>query len=787
MSLLYENAEEQAESSTEANTFDMIPLRGTVPFPGYMIHAELGKEMDPSHLQTAMQSKSPVFLAVQMQPELQTGGEPKLYEIGVVARVFHILQTAGGSHQVLFECLYRAKRLSEQYADGKLLCKAVKCEEEPEDTVKGKKLLAKLVRLLTDYVRYLPQESNHLPERLRSLQDAGSVADFIARNYLESYSNACLLLQELDPIRRAEDCCTVLEKAIASYELESSIQAKVKYRLQRRQRDAYLREELNVIREELGMDDRAQADEYEDIDSYEKKIAEAKLPAEVEEKLKSEAAKLAKMPFGSAESTVIQNYLDTCLELPWLKYSRDRLDLTLAQKILDEDHEGIEKVKERILEFLAVKQLNPNAKGQLLCLVGPPGVGKTSVARSVARATNRKFVRISLGGVRDEAEIRGHRKTYIGAMPGRIINAVKQAQTANPVILLDELDKLTTDAHGDPASALLEVLDSEQNSTFRDHFLELPFDLSSVLFIATANTLNTVPQALLDRLEVIEMNSYTDREKLQIAKNHLIPKQLKNHGLKKTQCRFTDEALMLLITGYTHENGVRNLERAIACVCRKTARRIVAGEIRGAKITEEAVQKALGPVKYLSEKMGDRDEVGIVNGLAWTSLGGELLRVEVSSVQGDGKLELTGSLGDVMKESAKAAVSYIRKHSSELGVDPEFYTKRDVHIHVPEGAVPKDGPSAGVTLCTALVSELTGKTVRRNIAMTGEITLTGRVLPIGGLREKTMAAYKYGCDTVIIPYDNRGDVEEMDGEVREHLKMVPVKTVSEVLRLAVNP
>lgn len=775
MSLIYDK--------TEVQTFHTIALRGIVIFPGITTSFELGRKISVSSLKLAAESGEPVYLAVQKNPAIDEPEDRDLLGVGVVARVTNILRLTNGNYQIMAEGLYRARRLSTVLEEEHLKSEVLPYRQKNASPVREHKALETLWNVFNDYLHYVTKPSPEILDEIRKVEDVGLLADFLASNFLNNFDDRRSLLEEIDSIRRAEKLCSIFEKNIALMELESSIQSKVKYRLQRHQREAYLREQLNTIRGELGMDE---TEEIDDGDDYGKKIAEADLPEEVAEKLKSEAGKLSKMPFGTAEATVIHNYLDTCLELPWKKFSEDRLDIDIAKEILDEDHDGIHKVKERILEFLAVKQLKSDAKGQILCLVGPPGVGKTSVARSIARATNRNFARISLGGIRDEAEIRGHRKTYIGAMPGRIINALKLAGTSNPVILLDELDKLTTDSHGDPAAALLEVLDGEQNSSFRDHFIELPFDLSAVMFIATANTLDTVPPALLDRLEVIEMNSYTDSEKLAIAKNHLITKQLANHGLKKTQCRFTDEAIMLLIAGYTHENGVRNLERSIASVCRKTARQIVSGERKSVRVTPDVVKKALGPIKHMRETMGESDEIGIVNGLAWTSLGGELLRVEVSSVQGSGKLELTGNLGDVMKESAKAAVSYIRKHSGELGIDPEFYTKQDVHIHVPEGAVPKDGPSAGVTLCTALVSELTNKTVKRNVAMTGEITLTGRVLPIGGLREKTMAAYKYGCDTVIIPYDNRGDIEELDQEVREHLQVIPVKTVAEVLHLAVN-
>ena len=515
------------------------------------------------------------------------------------------------------------------------------------------------------------------------------------------------------------------------------------------------------------------------------KIRDAALPEEVEAKLIKETKKLAKTPFNSAEAGVLRNYLDVCLELPWNKRTEDRVDVELARRILDRDHNGLEKVNERILEYLAVKQLNSELRHQIICLVGPPGTGKTSIARSVAEAMNRSFVRVSLGGVRDEADIRGHRKTYVGSMPGRIVGALTQAQVMNPLILLDEIDKLTSDAHGDPSSALLEVLDGEQNKAFRDHFVELPIDLSSCVFIATANTLETIPAPLFDRMEVIELRSYSRHEKLAIAKDHLIPKQRARHGLTTKQLRINDSAVTELIDFYTAEAGVRSLERQIAALCRKAAKRIVEAERSGEElgcisIKAKNIAEYLGPRKLLPETIRDNDDIGEVNGLAYTEVGGDLLHIEAVAVPGTGKLELTGSLGDVMKESAQAAITYIRAHASELSVEPDFYKKKDIHIHVPEGAVPKDGPSAGVTIATALASELSGRAVRRDVAMTGEITLHGKVLPIGGLREKAMAAYKTGVKTVLIPRSNLRDLEEIDPVVREKLNFIPCSRVSEV-------
>ena len=543
----------------------------------------------------------------------------------------------------------------------------------------------------------------------------------------------------------------------------------------------YLREQLKAIQSELNMSESEAGDEF---DEYHDKIRAAKLPAEVRDRLFAESAKLAKMPFGTPEATVIRNYIETCLELPWNRRTKDRVNIKLAQKILDEDHDGLTKVKDRILEFMAVKQLSPELDGQIICLVGPPGVGKSSIAKSIARAMNRKYVRISLGGIRDEAEIRGHRKTYIGSMPGRIVTALKTAGSSNPVMLLDEVDKLTMDAHGDPTSALLEVLDTDQNRQFRDHFIEVPVDLSECVFIATANTTETIPAPLLDRMEVIYMDSYSDSEKLSIAKNHLIPRQLKRHGLTKRNLSFTDGGIKKIIESYTKESGVRNLEREIASVCRKTAKEIVSSGVKSHKVDENAVTALLGAEKFLPDRIYPQDEVGIVNGLAWTSLGGELLRVEVLSMRGTGNLELTGHLGDVMKESARASVSYIRKHAESLGIDPDFYKNLDLHIHVPEGAIPKDGPSAGVAITTAIISELSGRPVRQDVAMTGEITLTGRVLQIGGLKEKSQAAYKAGARRVIIPKDNLKDIEEFDDDVKNALEFIGVTHYTEIPAIA---
>ena len=557
--------------------------------------------------------------------------------------------------------------------------------------------------------------------------------------------------------------------------IEQELNEATNEQVNRSQRDYYLREQMKIIQQELGEDDST-----DDIGEYRQKIRDLKLSKEIEEKLLKEVSHLAKQPFGSTEATVIRGYLDVCLELPWNIKTAETNDIEKARKVLDDDHFGLEKVKERIIEYLAVKTLAPKAGGNLLCLVGPPGTGKTSIAMSIARATNRNCVRISLGGVHDEAEIRGHRKTYVGAMPGRIISGIRQAKSMNPVMVLDEIDKLGSDYRGDPSAALLEALDPEQNSTFRDNFLEVPFDLSDVFFITTANSLDTIPRALLDRMEVIELSSYTDEEKLQIAKNHLLPKQMKEHGLKRGSLRIDEETLRAIIRDYTRESGVRQLERRLAAVCRKADMQLLSKTVKRVTVTEKDLPKLLDMQPYPPTVHVEQEEIGVVNGLAWTEAGGEILEVEVNVMEGSGKLELTGNLGDVMKESAQAALSCLRSRAEALGIDPDFYKTKDIHVHFPEGAVPKDGPSAGIAMATALLSALTNRKIKAGIAMTGEVTLRGRVLPIGGLKEKTMAAKRYGIHTVLIPKDNARDLEEIDQTVRAALRFIPVETVDQV-------
>ncbi len=769
---------------TETQILNTIALRGIIVFPNTTASFEIGRKISLKAFNKSFENGEPLFLIPQNDPSVSDPLEDDLMRTGVVAEIVHASGLKNGSVQLIVRGLRRADRDATVISDEGITCSVFQPKIRTVPSYTRERMAEKeLLEIFSEYLNYISKPSEELIDEVNNINNPAQLADFIANNFIINFDERKELLEEYDTVKRLKLLCNILNKDIEIYRLDNNIQQKVRFNLQKQQRDMYLREQLRVIKSELGEDSRSE--EMDDSDDYYSKIQEAKLPEDVREKLFAENSKLSKMPFGTPEATVTRNYIEACLELPWNNKSKDRTDIEAAKKILDKDHDGIEKVKERIIEFLSVKQLKPDLKGQILCFVGPPGVGKTSIAKSIARATNRKFVRISLGGIRDEAEIRGHRRTYIGSMPGRVVNALKLAGTSNPVILFDELDKLTKDAHGDPTSAMLEVLDVEQNNSFRDNFIEIPVDLSECLFIATANTTETIPAPLLDRLEVINMDSYSDKEKRAIAKNHLIPKQLKLHGLKASQCKITEEAVNGLITSYTRENGVRNLEREIASLCRKSAKRIVEGS-KKVTVDSEILVSMLGPAKFIPDSIYDSDEIGIVNGLAWTQLGGDMLRIECSSMKGNGKLELTGHLGDVMKESARAAVSYIRKHSDELNVDGEFYSNRDIHIHVPEGAIPKDGPSAGITIATALVSELSGRSVKRDVAMTGEITLTGRVLPIGGLKEKSMAAYKCGAKQVIIPAENAADVAEFDVEVRNAIEFIPVKHISEVFNIALN-
>ena len=654
-------------------------------------------------------------------------------------------------------------------------------ESSAKHTDRAEALLRQTYAIFGSYRELVPNLTDDTVSAVLDCRDPGTLADYIGQNLTLRHTDRQKILEELHPMRRLLLVNEILTHEVDVISMELRLEQRVRERVARMQKNTILREQVKVLQEELGEDDD------EELAEYARRMEKAKLSDEVRAKLQRELERLSKQPFGSAEASVIRNYLDTCLEMPWGKYTHDRSDVERASKILDRDHYGLDKVKEQILEFIAVRQIHPDAKGKILCLVGPPGVGKTSIAISVAKAMNRKLARLSLGGVRDEADIRGHRKTYIGAMPGRIIEAMIRAGSMNPLMVLDEIDKLGSDLRGDPSAALLEVLDSEQNAAFRDHFLEIPVDLSRVMFITTANQLDPIPRPLLDRMEVIHLSSYTDEEKMEIAKRHLIPKQLREHGLKKSHLRISDGALRRTISLYTKESGVRVLERQIGKLCRKTAIQLVTTTVKDIYITEDNLKDYLGVVQYPAPLHRERDEIGVVNGLAWTEVGGELLEVEANVVPGTGKLELTGNLGQVMQESVKAALSCLRSRTAVLGIDPEFYKNRDIHVHFPEGAVPKDGPSAGVAIATALLSALTGRKVRRSVAMTGEVTLRGRVLPIGGLQEKTMAALRSGITTVILPHENEKDLEEIDQTVRRALRFIPVKTVDAVFAAALVP
>ena len=762
----------------------VLALRGLAVFPEQTVHFDVGRTKSVKALDAAMKRDQTLVLMPQrnitdVDPDLNG-----LYTIGTVVRVKQVLKTQNDNLRVLVTGLCRA-RVSEltqtdPYLEGQVVGVP---DTELGDTVRAHALRREANTLYGIYLELVEHPAQAVHLRMISSEDCGFIADSIAQNSGIDFPDKCKLLGMMNPVKRLEAAVKMLRREIEVLKMESEIQEKTRASIDQNQRDYYLREQMRVIREELG--DGEDADEF---DTYTQKILGLKLPEELEKKLLKDVSRLKKQPFGSSEGAVLRNYLDTVLELPWNVYTKERVDVAAARKILDNDHFGLEKVKERILETLAVRQLAPQMPPQILCLVGPPGVGKTSISYSISRSLNRKMARIALGGVHDEAEIRGHRKTYVGAMPGRIMQAITQAGSCNPILLLDEIDKLGSDHRGDPSAALLEVLDAEQNKTYRDHYLEIPFDLSDVMFITTANTLDTVPRPLLDRMEIIEIGSYTDEEKLMIAKNHLLPKQMEKHGIKKTQLRVPDDTIRGIITGYTRESGVRRLERCFAEICRKAAMQILSQEEpKRITVTMKNLETFLGIRKYIPDRMAAADQVGLVTGLAWTSVGGETLEVEVNVMDGTGKLELTGNLGDVMKESVHAALSYIRANALKLGIPADFYKSRDIHVHFPEGAVPKDGPSAGITVCTALVSALTGCSVRRDIAMTGEISLRGRVMAIGGLKEKTMAALRHGIRTVIIPKDNERDLEEIDQTVRKSLHFIIAETVDTVLAAALNP
>ena len=761
----------------------VLALRGLTVFPDLTLSFDVEREISIYALDCAMEADRRIFLVTQREIGVMQPQEEDLYEVGTVCHILQIIKTSDSSVRVVVQGESRA-HIRRLWQLKPFLQANVELLEEDfpgKFTNRTEALLRQTYAIFGEYKELVNNIPDEIVSAILDCRDPGKVADTLAQQITLHHDDRQTILEQLHPIKRLQKMNELLAHEVDVISLEMQMDQKMRQRVAQVQKDMILREQVKVLQHELGEDGD------EEIDEYTEKVKALHLSEEIEKKLLKEVNRLAKQPYGSAEASVIRNYLDVCLEMPWNKQTRDRADVAKAKALLDREHFGLDKVKERILELIAVRQINPDAKGKILCLVGPPGVGKTSIAISVAKAMNRKLSRLSLGGVRDEADIRGHRKTYIGAMPGRIIDAMIRSGSMNPLLVLDEIDKLSSDMRGDPASALLEVLDSEQNYAFRDHFLEIPVDLSRVMFITTANTTDTIPRPLLDRMEVIELNSYTDEEKVEIAKRHLLPKQLKEHGLKKSQLRLSDGALRKMIAAYTRESGVRVLERQIGRLCRKAAIQLVQGDVKRVSITDKNLKDFLGVERYTESVHITKDETGVVNGLAWTEVGGEILEVEVNVMDGSGKLELTGNLGTVMQESAKTALSCLRSRSRALGIERDFYQTKDIHIHFPEGAVPKDGPSAGIAITTAMLSALTGRKVRGDVAMTGEVTLRGRVLPIGGLKEKTMAALRNGVKTVIIPKENEKDLEEIDRTVRSKLQFIGVETVDAVFAAALVP
>ncbi|MEG1549524.1 MAG: endopeptidase La [Ruthenibacterium sp.] len=774
------------DKSADILRLPAIALRGLVVFPGNVIHFEVGRKKSIAAIEWAMNNNNAVFLITQKDMDTEDPGFKDLSAYGVVAEVKQILRVSDDLVKVLVEGKYRAKLLTID-GTGRFLLASTKVSAlrgtKTADTPRVEALMRSIKELFETYLSLNPRMPKDAIYNILTSENPSYLCDYIPANFMFKFSDKQELLDEGSMTVRLEKIMALLNKETKILRIEKDIQGKVNEQIEKNQRDYYLREQMHAISEELDDLD----DTREEAQRYLDKIAALQLPEEANEKLRKEAERLGKMQGNSQEASVIRSYLDICLDLPWNTETTDYIDINKAAAVLEKDHYGLQKVKERILEIFAVRKLAPQAKAQIICLVGPPGVGKTSIANSIAKCLGRKYARMSLGGVRDEAEIRGHRRTYIGAMPGKIISAMLSAKSKNPLLLLDEVDKMANDFRGDPASALLEALDPEQNKAFKDHYLDIPFDLSDVLFITTANTLDTIPRPLLDRMDVIELSSYTRVEKYNIAKKHLLPKQLLATGLKG-KVKLNQAALYALIDGYTQEAGVRNLERALNELMRKCAKKLAAGEVESIAITPQNMEELLGPKRVKPSFCSREDAVGVANGLAWTSVGGEILPIEVQMIpKGSGKLELTGSLGDVMKESAKLAITYAKVHAEEYGYDATALKDVDIHIHAPEGAIPKDGPSAGVTLTTALISCLSGRRARADIAMTGEITLHGQVLPIGGLKEKSMAAYREGMKLVLIPRANLPDLYEVDDAVKAALTFQPVSNLEEVLRTVLLP
>jgi len=765
---------------TTIRALPLLPLRGILVFPYMVVHLDVGREKSVKAIEEAMIHDRLIFLATQKEAQADNPGEDDIYRVGTVAELKQLLKLPGGTIRVLVEGIARGRILRYLSVDPFF---KVEIQQYCEQREKSTELEALMRNLTYQFEQYVKLSKRIPPETVVSvlnIEEPGRLADIIASHLPLRVEDKQVILEAVKVGERLEKLCALVAKELEIVELERRINVRVRKQMEKTQKEYYLREQMKAIQRELGEKDERAAEGEE----YREKIAAAKLPKEVEEKALKEVERLEKMPPMAAEATVVRNYLDWILALPWNKSTKDRIDIKAAEAVLEADHYGLKKVKERILEYLAIRKLAKKMKGPILCFVGPPGVGKTSLGKSIARALDRKFVRISLGGVRDEAEIRGHRRTYVGALPGRIIQGMRTAGSKNPVFLLDEVDKMSVDFRGDPSAALLEVLDPEQNNAFSDHYIEIPFDLSNVLFITTANLYHNIPRPLLDRMEVIYISGYTEEEKVQIAVRHLIPKQLKEHGLDKKALTLSENAIRRIIREYTRESGVRNLEREIATICRKTAKEIVANKAQQVKVTQRNLERFLGIPRYRYGVAEKEDEVGVATGLAWTETGGDTLAIEIIVCRGKGALTLTGKLGEVMRESAQAGYSYIRSRARQLGIDEMFHEKYDVHVHVPEGATPKDGPSAGITIACALASALSGRKVRHDVAMTGEITLRGRVLPVGGIKEKVLAAHRAGIKTIILPTENRKDLEEIPANVRNKLEFVFVDHMDQVLETA---
>ena len=756
-----------------------IPLRGLVVYPKLVNHIDIGRDKSLAAVDYAMEHDRMLVVSTQVDEEVDNPGFDDVYQIGTLVKIQQLLRLPGGLVRILVDGISRVQLQGFSEKENYLEAACVKVNEVSTDAVQEEALRRVLFNRFSSWLENL-RNSEELLDRARTIEEPGVLADYAALQLPIRLVVRQQILETIDIKARLERMMALLDTELEITELESKLNTEVRGKLDQQQKEYYLREKIKAIHEELG----DKVDKDTEMQELRDKIRKMKLAKKIEEALLKEVDRLDSMPPMMAESAIIRTYLDWALALPWKKETRDRLDLNEAQQVLDEDHYGLKKVKERIIEYLAVKQLTHSLKGPILCFVGPPGTGKTSIARSIARAMNRKYVRVSLGGVRDEAEIRGHRRTYIGALPGRIISGMKQAGVKNPVFLLDEVDKMTSDMRGDPSAALLEVLDPEQNNTFSDHFLEIPFDLSKVFWITTANVISDIPRPLLDRMEIIDFTSYTEEEKVQIAKQYLVPKQLKENGLKASQARFSDAVLKNIIQGYTRESGVRTLEKTIGTVCRKIGKSILLDAEKPMTVTVKNLETLLGPVKFLPTKLNKEDEVGLVTGLAWTQVGGEVLETEAVAVKGKGNLLLTGQLGDVMKESAEAGVTYIRSRAKSLGLPDDFYMHYDFHIHLPEGAIPKDGPSAGITMATALASALTGRPVRHDVAMTGEITLRGTVLPIGGVKEKVIAAHRAGIKKILLPEENKRDMPDVPQSVKDDVEFVFVHHMDEVLAQA---